>query len=232
MKDENDILNNKLYIIIQYITNFFITNLWFLVMITPLLFYLYIFEGNSSMAILLLISIVIGPALTTLFSVNGKLIREGEISPTKDFFRFYKLNFFQGLLVGIILNSSIGILYFDMNYFSSKGNTYLSFLFLFLLVVIIMLSLYIYPIISRYSMKIIHLFEVSMKLLVKKIYISLSCISMIIIALALIRVTKISLVGVLFGASIICYFIMKIEKRIIDELEEEIKEKYKNDCMS
>lgn len=232
MKDENDILNNKLYIIIQYITNFFITNLWFLVMITPLLFYLYIFEGNSSMAILLLISIVIGPALTTLFSVNGKLIREGEISPTKDFFRFYKLNFFQGLLVGIILNSSIGILYFDMNYFSSKGNTYLSFLFLFLLVAIIMLSLYIYPIISRYSMKIIHLFEVSMKLLVKKIYISLSCISMIIIALALIRVTKISLVGVLFGASIICYFIMKIEKRIIDELEEEIKEKYKNDCMS
>jgi uncharacterized membrane protein YesL len=232
MKDKNDILNNKLYIIIQYITNFFMTNLWFLVMITPLLFYIYVFERNISMSILLLTSIVIGPALTTLFSVSGKLIREGEISPTKDFFRFYKLNFFQGLLMGIILNSSIGILYFDMNYFSSKGNTYLSFLFLFLLVAIIMLSLYIYPIISRYNIKIIHLFKIAINLLVKKIYISLSCISMIIIVLALIRVTRISLVGVLFGASITCYLIMKIEKKIIDELEEDIKEKYKNNCTS
>lgn len=226
MKDKNDILNNKLYITIQYITNFFMANLWFLVMITPLLFYIYVFERNISMSILLLTSIVIGPALTTLFSVSGKLIRDGEISPTKDFLHFYKLNFFQGLLVGIILNSSIGILYFDMNYFSSKGNTYISLLFLFLLVAIIMLSLYIYPIISRYNIKLIHLFKIAINLLVKKIYISLSCISMIIIVLALIRVTRISLVGVLFGASIICYLIMKIEKKIIDELEEEIKEKY------
>jgi uncharacterized membrane protein YesL len=228
MKDKNDILNNKLYIVIQYITNFFITNLWFLIMISPFLFYLYIFEGNISKSILLLISIIIGPALTTLFSISGKLIREGEISPTRDFFRFYKLNFPQGLLVGIILNISSGILYFDMNYFSSKGNTYFSCMFLFLLVMIIMLSIYIYPIISRYNIRIVHLFKISVKLLIKKIYISLSCISMIIIVLALIRIARISLIGVLFGASVICYLIMKIEKNIIDELEEEIREKYMN----
>lgn len=227
MKDKNDVLNNKLYIIIQYITNFFITNLWFLVMICPFLFYLYIVEENISMSISILISIVIGPALTTLFSVSGKLVRDGEISPTRDFFRFYKLNFLQGLLVGIILNVLMGIVYFDMNYFSSKGNIYFSYIFLFLLVMIIMLSIYIYPIISRYNIKIMHIFKISMKLLIKKIYISLSCISMIIIVLALIRIARISLIGVLFGASIICYLIMKIEKNIIEELEEEIKEKYK-----
>ena len=228
MKDKNDILNNKLYIIIQYITTFFITNLWFLIMISPFLFYLYIFEGNISKSILLLISIIIGPALTTLFSVSGTFVREGEISPTRDFFRFYKLNFLQGLLVGIILNISIGVLYFDMNYFSSKGDAYFSYIFLFLLVMIIMLSIYIYPIISRYNIRIVHLFKISMKLLIKKIYISLSCISMIIIVFAFIRIARISLIGVLFGASVICYLIMKIEKNIIDELEEEIIEKYKS----
>jgi Na+/melibiose symporter-like transporter len=49
---------------------------------------------------------------------------------------------------------------------------------------------------------------------------------MIIIVLAFIRITRISLVGVLFGASIICYLIMKIENKTINELNEEIKEKY------
>lgn len=228
MKDKNDILNNKVYIITNYITNFFITNLWFLVMISPIIIYMYIFEGNISMSLLLLLSILVGPALTTLFSVMGKFIRESEIAPTKEFFHFYKINFLQSLLVGIILNILISIAYFDMNYFSSKGNRYLSYLFLTLLVLIIMVGIYIYPIISRYNIKVVHLFKVSIKLLIKKVYISLSCISIIVIVLGLVRITRLSLVGILFGASIICYIIMRMEKKIIDELEEEIKEKYKN----
>lgn len=228
MKNENDILNNKFYIITNYITNFFITNIWFLVMISPIIAYMYFFSGHISMAVVLLLSILIGPAVATLFSVMGKLMREGEISPTRDFFHFYKLNFFQGLVVGIIFNILISIAYVDMNYFSSHGNTYISYLFLALLVLIVMISMYIYPIISRYNIRIIHLFKISINLLFKKIYISLSCMSMIIIVLALIRVTRMSLVGVLFGASIICYLIMKIEQKTIDELEEEIKEKYKS----
>lgn len=228
MKDKNDILNNKVYIITNYITNLFITNLWFLVMISPIIIYMYIFEGNISMSLLLLLSILVGPALTTLFSVMGKFIRESEIAPTKDFFHFYKINFLQSLLVGIILNILISIAYFDMNYFSSKGNRYLSYLFLTLLVLIIMVGIYIYPIISRYNIKVVHLFKVSIKLLIKKVYISLSCISIIVIVLGLVRITRLSLVGILFGASIICYIIMRMEKKIIDELEEEIKEKYKN----
>lgn len=228
MKDKNDVLNNKVYLITNYITNFFITNLWFLVMISPIIIYIYKFEGNISIAILLLISILVGPALTTLFSIMGKLVRDGDISSTKDFFHFYKLNFWQSLLIGIILNILISIAYVDMDYFSSKGNQYISYLFLAFLVFIIMLSIYIYPIISRYNIKIIHLFKISINLLVKKIYISLSGISIIIIVLGFLRITKLSLVGVLFGASIICYLIMRIEKSTIDELEEEIKEKYKD----
>ncbi|MDR3593761.1 DUF624 domain-containing protein [Clostridium sp.] len=230
MKEKNDVLNNRLYIITTYICNFFVINFWFLVMIAPFLFYLYNFQGSISIPILLLISIVIGPALATLFSVNGRLVRDGEVSPTKDFFHFYKLNFFQGLLIGIILNSFIGMLYFDMNYFSLIGDTYLSYLFLFLIVIFIMLGFYIYPIISRYNVKTVHLIKISTKLLVKKMYISLSCISMIIIVLALIRITGTSLIGLLFGASIICYLIMKIERKAIDELEDEIKEQYRDNC--
>ena len=226
MKNKNDILNNKVYIGTTYITNFFITNFWFLIMILPLVLYMYKFEGNISMPIMLLLSILMGPAITTLFSIMGKFLREGEISPTKDFFHFYKLNFLQSLLVGVILNIAISIAYFDMDYFSSSGNKAFSYFFLVLLVLVIMLSMYIYPIISRYNIRIGHLFKLSINLLIKKIYISLSCISIIIIVFGILRISRLSLIALLFGASIICYLIMRIERKMIDELEEVIKEKY------
>ncbi|WP_459479908.1 DUF624 domain-containing protein [Clostridium saccharoperbutylacetonicum] len=226
MRSKSGILDSIVYKITVCITKFFVINFWFLIMISPFLLYIYFFEVHISMSVLLVFSILLGPAITTLFSINGKFINEGDISPTRDFFRLYKMNFFQGIFIGIILNSFMGILYSDMEYFNSTGNTYLSTICLLLLIVVIMLSFYIYPIISRYNIKMIYLFQLSIKLLIKKIYISLSCISMIIIVLALIRITRISLVGVLFGASIICYLIMKIENKTINELNEEIKEKY------
>lgn len=228
MRDKKNILDNRLYIILTYINNFFIINFWFLIMISPFLIYIFVFQDNISIAIALLASIVIGPALATLFSVNGKLIREGEINPTTDFFHFYKLNFLQGLLIGIILNTFIAILYVDMNYFSSIGNTQLFYLFLILFLMIIMLNVYIYPVVSRYNIKIRYIFKISINLFIKKLYLSLSSISIIIIMLALIRITRLALVGVLFGAEIICYLTMLMEIKAIDGLEVEITEKYKD----
>lgn len=226
MKNKNDIHNNKIYIGSTYITNFFVTNFWFLVMILPLILYIYKFESNLSMPIMLLLSILMGPAVTTLFSVMGKLLREGEISPTKDFFHFYKINFMLSLLIGIILNIAISIAYFDMDYFSTMGNEVFSLFFLVLVALVILLSMYIYPIISRYNIRIGYLFKLSINLLVKKIYISISCTSIIVIVFGILRITRLSLIALMFGASIICYLIMRIERKMIDELEEEIKERY------
>ncbi|WP_160683320.1 DUF624 domain-containing protein [Clostridium sp. C2-6-12] len=226
MKNKNDIHNNKIYIGSTYITNFFVTNFWFLVMISPLILYIYKFEGNLSMPIILLLSILMGPAVTTLFSIMGKLLREGEVAPTKDFFRLYKINFLQSLLVGIILNIGISVAYFDMEYFGYSGNQIFSLFFMILLTLVILLAMYIYPIISRYNIRIGYLFKLSITLLIKKIYISISCISIIIIVFGILRITRLSLIALLFGSSIICYLIMKIQRKMIDELEDEIKEKY------
>ncbi|WP_143317929.1 YesL family protein [Clostridium sp. HBUAS56017] len=226
MKNDRNILDSKLYIITNNITNFFITNLYFLLVISPLLIYMVIFQEKVSLRGMLLLSILLGPAVTTLFSVMGKLIRSGEISATKDFFHFYKLNFLQGLLIGIIVNIVIGIACFDMGYFNSNGNIYVGYLFLAIIIFTILVQFYIYPIISRYNIKISYAFKISLKLLVKKFYISISCLSAIIIILAIIKFTKLSLVGLLFGASVISYLIMKIEDKTISELQEEIKERY------
>ena len=228
MRNEQDLLNNKFYIITNYITNFFITNLWFLLLISPFTFYTFTYQGKASKSIMFILSLTIGPALTTLFSVMGKLLREKEISPTKDFFHFYKLNFFQGLLLCILINGLISIIYYDIVYFISSGKKAFLYVMLVLLLIIILFGLYAYPIISRYNIRIIYLIKLSAELLVKKIYISLTCLAVVTIVLWFIRFSKISFIGLLFGASIICYFILKIQRRTIDELEDIIKEKYPN----
>lgn len=225
MKND-DILNSRLYTIINYITYFFITNVLFLLMISPLIIYWIVFKNNISSAILLLLSILLGPAITTLLSIMGKLIRERDISPVKDFFHFYKLNLLQSLLTAIVVNIVISIVYFDINYFSSNGNKGMTYVFLCMLVFILLITFYIYPIISRYNLKLIDLLKMSIRLMCKKFYISISSISMIIIVLGLLRFTKLSLIGLLFGGSIIAYIIMKIQIKTLDGLEEEITHMY------
>jgi len=226
MKNKRDLLNNKFYSTIVHIFNFFITNLWFLLFISPFVFYILYFE-NISKPVVLILSITIGPSITTLFSVMGKLLREGEISPTRDFFHYYKLNLLQGLLVGIILNILICIIYFDIIYFSSNGQKELVYVMFSLLLVVILLEFYAYPIISRYNVKILFLFRISIELLIKKIYISLTCLAITIICLWLVRFTRISLIGLLFGASVICYLVLKVQRNTIDNLEDTVKERYK-----
>lgn len=228
MRNEQDLLNNRFYIIINNIINFFIANFWFLLLISPFLIYTFIYTGKSSKPMIFILSLTIGPALTTLFSVMGKFLREGDISPTKDFFHFYKLNFFQGVLLAIILNGLISFIYYDIVYFISTKNKMLLYVMLILLLLIILLGLYAYPIISRYNVKILYLMNLSMKMLVKKIHISITCLAVTIISLWFIRFSKLSLIGLLFGASIICYLILKIQRKTIDELEDVINKKYQN----
>ena len=227
MKDDRDLYNNKFYIISNCVTNFFITNVLFLIFISPLLLYIYIFEGNS-IVWLLILSMMIGPALATLFSVMGKFVREKEISAIKDFFHFYKINLFQGLAVSIILNSLIVVLYHDIVYLGVLHQKTLTYILIFLLTIIILLGIYIYPIMSRYNVKIVYLFRISIELAIKKFYITLTSLSVIIIAIWALMEVQVLILGPLFGASFICYIISYLERKPIDELEERIKKKYES----
>lgn len=225
MRNEQDLINNKFYVATNYITDFFVTNLCFLLCISPLLIYKILLYGNSKV-ITLILSITIGPALSTLFSVMGKLIREGAISPFKDFFHFYKMNYLQGSAAALILNSIITILYFDIKYFSSIGHKVSMYLMILIMMSMILVGIHVYLILSRYNVKLLFLIKTAVILSIKNIRVNLTCCAVIIISLWLIRVTRISLVGLFFGASIICFLILKLQRVTIDKLENYIKETY------
>ena len=225
MKNERDLINNRFYILSNYITDLFVTNVCFLICISPLLIYRFLYNGNSKVTTLIL-SITIGPAISTLFSTVGKLIREKDISPLKDFFHFYKMNFLQGIILGAILNSIISILYFDIVYFISTGKIIQIYFMSIMILLTCLVSMYGYLIISRYNVRILFLLKTSLELTIRKIHISLTCLAMIIIILWIIRTARISFIGLLFGMSIISYLILKIQMSTIDRLEDTIKEKY------
>lgn len=227
MRNEQDLINNKFYVISNYIMYFFITNMCFLFCICPLLIYRFLYNGNSKV-ITLILSISIGPALSTLFSTMGKFIREKDISPLKDFFHFYKMNFLQGIIVGAIFNSIISILYFDIIYFISMHKIVPMYFMFIIIFVICLVAMYGYLIVSRYNVKILFLLKTSLVLTIKKFHKSLTCVAMSIIILWIIRTARISFVGLLFGSSVLSYLILKIQISTIEQLKEAIKEKYNN----
>lgn len=211
---------------LNYIFYFFMTNIFFLLVISPLLIYSFISGKNVSLPVLLIFSVLLGPAVATLCSVMLRVISGEHTTPNKDFFHFYRLNLIQGAVIAAILNSLIAVGYIDMSYFNSSGHQTLSYIFLAYIVLILAIGFFIYPLIGRYNLKIVHTFQMAIILFVKKPLISLISIVIIVTILGLIKLNSLVLVVVLLIPSIITYLIMKIEYNTIISLEQSIKEKY------
>lgn len=225
MKKEQDIYNNKVYIITSFIMNLFVPDLAFLLMTSPLVIYI-LWPGNEwTLSAILILSLLVGPAITALFSTMQNLCRYKDIAPWHDYFKSYKTNFGQSLFITAVINFAVTVCYVDMGYFTSL-NKNISYIFLGLIVVILMLCFYVYPILARFNLKTIDVFKIAVKVFVKKIYFTVTYAAIIIIMLWLIKITGIALIGLLVGVSIFCYIISLIQKKVIDEIEDQLKEEY------
>ena len=67
--------------------------------------------------------ITIGPAITALYYMAMKMVRDEETSIFKGFFHSFKQNFKQGILLGIVMLGLIGLLLFNWYYVRNvEGN--------------------------------------------------------------------------------------------------------------
>jgi len=176
--------------------------------------------------ILMLSSIPIGPALTALLSVMGKLTREGDIDGTKDFFKAYKINFLDSVFFWILGISILTLAWVDILYFNINSSlTLVGIIPRIIIFVCIALGFNIFPIISRFYLKKKEVLALSSMYLIKKIYV---CIISIVVAYILwVILIKIKLVVILplFSVSIICYLIMFMEKSMLLDIEEKYNNK-------
>lgn len=109
--------------------------------------------------------ITIGPASTAFYYTMVKVIRRERSYLLKEFFRSFKLNFAQGVVVTLIYALFAVVMVFDFNYAyqlteqGSKFGSVMYGVFMMLGIFILFTLVYIFPLLSRFTVTIKHLFK-------------------------------------------------------------------------
>jgi len=225
--------NELTQIITNYIFWFFVSNFYFLLLNIPLLCILIVLFSNGArpisdwvISITIICCIPIGPAMTALLSVMGKLIREKDINITKDFFKAYKVNFFQSLFFWAIEIIILSILFIDVKFFIS--NKYPQFLTIFIFIImtfIFLMNMYVFPIISRFYLSTKTVFKTAAFCTIAKFHITIvNLLSFFAVGAVLFKFPTVILA---FASSIFCYLIMLNQQRILSEIQENLKQSTK-----
>ena len=114
--------------------------------------------------------VTIGPAISALYYASVKSIRRDRSYPIKEFFKAFKRDFRQSLIVGLILVLAAVIIYVDIRFvvdYIKNDFTAMRYVYLVIGLVISFISVYIFPLISRFSLKISGLFRLSFYLAIR-----------------------------------------------------------------
>lgn len=102
--------------------------------------------------------VTIGPALTALFYVTMKIVRDEEGYVLRGFFKSFKQNFVQGFLLELIVAAAALILYFDIrvvNNWMTENNSLLIRLLFFALIGFALICtvtvVYIFPVLAKFD---------------------------------------------------------------------------------
>ncbi|MDP4179258.1 MAG: DUF624 domain-containing protein [Bacillota bacterium] len=230
MGENKNFFEGPLFTITNYIMWLFIGNIYFALCNLPLIYILFLipsagsdFTNNfvSYIPIMFLCLIPIGPSITALLSVMGKLVREKDINLTKDYFKAYKANFKQSTLLWIFTLIVIVILSVDLYYFRThSSNVVIRYLFLILIFIVIIMTLYTFPILSRFYMKSKDVIRLSYYYAIAKFkttFVNILCVLFCFIAITKMRFF------ILFISTGICYLIMLNENKLLKEIEEKLE---------
>lgn len=101
--------------------------------------------------------VTIGPALTALYCVTMKLVRDEEGGIVKEFFRSFRLNFRQGLVIHLLFLAAAAILFIDIYFvlYSKTSHGIMAYILFavsaFLAVMGTMTLLYVYPVLAKFD---------------------------------------------------------------------------------
>ncbi len=231
MNKKREFSQGVIFTIFNYVWWFLLGNFYFWILNIPFIFVMlgFVSYGTVDMymiIILMLSSIPIGPALTALLSVMGKLTREGDIDATKDFFKAYKVNFLDSVFfwtLGIII---LTLAWIELLYFNNYSSLILVKIMPTIIIFIcISIWFHIFPIISRFYLKKKEVLALSLTYMIKKIYVCIVSIAAAFILWIVFIKIRFVMILLLFFVSIICYLIMLMEKSMILDIEEKYNNK-------
>jgi uncharacterized membrane protein YesL len=112
----------------------------------------------------------IGPATTALYYTVVKVIRRERSYLFREFFSSFKANFKVGAISGIIITLVYIVLIFDRSFASNLEGTegfILLSVFTAMIFLLTCVTVYIFPILSRFNMKVKQLFKISLFMAMK-----------------------------------------------------------------
>ncbi len=117
------------------------------------------------MVISLVLILATGPASTAFYYAVVKVVRRERSYILKEFLRSFKLNFKQGVIVMLVYSVFLLLMYFDMEYAvqltkeGSKFGSVMYGVFIALALLLLFTVLYIFPLLSRFTVTVKHLFK-------------------------------------------------------------------------
>lgn len=178
--------------------------------------------------------VTIGPAITAMFYVTMKMVRNEESYIVKGFFHSFKENLRQGIIINIIVLAAFTMLSLDISLVRGmEGTVYkvLLYIFLVLLFMSMLIYLYIYPVLAKFYNTIKHTFINAFLMSIRHLPYSILMIVISLLPFAILFIPSfrvqsfLIMLFILMGAAVIAYinsfFFVKIFDKYMPEEEKE-----------
>lgn len=178
--------------------------------------------------------VTIGPAITAMFYVTMKMVRNEEAYIVKGFFHSFKENLKQGIIINIIILAAFTMLSLDISLVRGmEGTVYkvLLYIFLVLLFMSMLIYLYIYPVLAKFYNTIKHTFINAFLMSIRHLPYSILMIVISLLPFAILFIPSfrvqsfLIMLFILMGAAVIAYinsfFFVKIFDKYMPEEEKE-----------
>lgn len=224
MSNRKEFGEGALFTISNYFWWFLAANFYFVILNLPIVLLLMGLRTgiiiNPTIWFIALCCIPLGPSLTALLGVMGKLVREKDLNLTRDFFKAYKSSFKQSTLIWTIEVIIIALLFVDARYFLLIKSK-LVFVIFILILFILLVVFYALSIISRFYLRTVDILKLCFTF--SKLYLKTFLLNfMTLIAFGYIFF-KIPVISILFLMSFYCYALMYNNSNILKTIEKKIQ---------
>ncbi|MEK3889730.1 YesL family protein [Bacillus sp. FSL K6-3431] len=180
-------LDSGFYRFLERFTNFILLNLLWIIMCIPI--------------------ITIFPATAAMFGVVRQWVQKKDDGVFRNFFSFFKENFLQSFLIGIVWMILAFILYYNINislHMTGALKIIMISSFLFFSLFFIMTTIFLFPVMVHYKMRLTVLLKNSVLISISQLWITLLCGIILLLAALVSKVIPISSIIVW---SIAVYFV-------------------------
>ncbi|MDE1548929.1 YesL family protein [Jeotgalibaca caeni] len=159
MSEKPDFEKRKMFVWSNYVYWLMVTNVQFLIAIIPtLLLFIFVTPAIENLILYVLLLLPVGPALGALIASMIQILEKKDLTPMKDFWRYYRNNWWDsfrlwGLFVGVEAILIVDIL-FNNELFGIQTSFFsFFFLLLFFLVALVLIPTFLISIKFKFTFK-------------------------------------------------------------------------------